>query len=125
MLAAWESGGKAEPFLEVIFRRIMMIQNKNAPKCAQCEQKNPFTPIDAPNRVWGIDWRKRIFLFAPKPILGPVRGPFWPDRESTEGAKFRAEKMPKSGTLGNRRHLSFPFDDGNGDCFIDPGILFV
>ena len=40
------------------------------------------------------------FLFAPKPILGPVWGPFWP--ESAEGAKFRGEKMPKSGTLGNR-----------------------
>jgi hypothetical protein len=42
------SGGKTEPFLEVIFRRIMM-QNKNAPKCAQW--------------VWGIDWRQRIFLY--------------------------------------------------------------
>ena len=30
----------------------------------------------------------------------PVWGPFWP--ESTEGAKFRGEKMPKLGTLGNR-----------------------
>ena len=85
------SGGETEPFLEVIFRRIMM-QNK----CAQW--------------VWGIDWRKRIFLFAPKPILGPVWGPFWP--ESAEGAKFRGEKMPKSGTLGNRprgRPMALPW----------------
>ena len=79
------SGGNSEPFLEANFRRIKM-KNKNAPKCAQW--------------VWGIDWRQRIFLFAPKPILGPVWGPFWP--ESAEGAKFRGEKMPKSGTLGNR-----------------------
>ena len=41
-----------------------------------------------------------FFFWVPKPILRPIWGPFWP--ESAEGAKFRGEKMPKSGTLGNR-----------------------
>ena len=44
------------------FRPIMM-QNKIAPKCVQL--------------VWGIHWRVRFFLFAPKPILGPIWGPLW------------------------------------------------
>ena len=53
------SGGETEPFLEVIFRPIMK-KNKNAPISAQW--------------VWGIDWRKRIFMFAPKRFWGLFGG---------------------------------------------------
>ena len=72
------------------------MKNKNVPKCAQWVQ--------------GIHWRKRFFLGAPKPILGPIWGPFW--LHWAPGAKFGGVKMPKSSTSGSRprgRQMALPW----------------
>ena len=90
-----DPGGQSGPFLEADFRRIKM-KNKNVPKCAQWVQ--------------GIHWRKRFFLGAPKPILGPIWGPFW--LHWAPGAKFGGVKMPKSSTSGSRprgRQMALPW----------------
>ena len=67
--------GKTKTFLEVISRPIM-IQNKNAPKCAQW--------------VWGIDWRNQFFFVRAKTDFGARLGTFLArvhSREEVQGGE--------------------------------------